>query len=104
MTVKPGVGTEALSSQSLHLQAQVTLASHCDVANQEVAQCRMRVDQCVCAFRAVELPVLSCLSSKCSEVTEVEVLLIIVVFTLMNYMQNYGDIVNVILLYLAVLF
>jgi hypothetical protein len=28
----------------------------------------MHVDQCVCALRAVELPVLSCLSNKCSEV------------------------------------
>jgi len=48
--------------------------------------------------------VLSCLSSKCSEVTEVGVLLIFVIFAFMNYMLNYGDIVNVILLYLAVLF
>lgn len=51
----------------------------------------------------VELPVLGCLSSRCSEVTEVGELLIFVIFTLINYMQNYGDILNVILLYLAVL-
>ena len=31
----------------------------------------MRVDQCVCAFRAVEVPVLGCFSSRCSEVSEV---------------------------------
>jgi hypothetical protein len=31
----------------------------------------MRVDQCVCVNGAVEIPVLSCLSSSCREVTEV---------------------------------
>ena len=31
----------------------------------------MRVDQRVCVFRSVELPVLGCLCSTCSEVTEV---------------------------------
>jgi hypothetical protein len=60
----------------------------------------MRVDQCVCTFRAVELP---CLSNSCSEVPEVGERSIFVIFTLMNYIQKYGDIVNVILLYLAVL-
>ena len=31
----------------------------------------MRVDQSVCAVRAVEVPVLVCLRSSCSHVTEV---------------------------------
>jgi len=31
----------------------------------------MHVDQCVCAFRAVEGPVLGFLSRRCDEVTEV---------------------------------
>jgi hypothetical protein len=31
----------------------------------------MRVDQCVCAIRAVDMPVLGCLCSGCSEVSEV---------------------------------
>jgi hypothetical protein len=34
-------------------------------------QSHMRVDQCVCAIRVVEIPVIACLSSRCSEVTEV---------------------------------
>jgi len=32
---------------------------------------RMRVDQCVCAVRTVEVPVLAPLNSRYSEVTEV---------------------------------
>jgi hypothetical protein len=49
----------------------VTSASHCDVTNQEVAQCCMRVDHCVWAFIAAVVSVLGCLCSRCSEVTEV---------------------------------
>jgi len=36
-----------------------------------VAQIRMHVDQRVCPIKAVDLPILACLSSRCSEVTEV---------------------------------
>jgi hypothetical protein len=35
------------------------------------ARSRVRVDQCVSAVRAVEVPVLVCLRSSCSHVTEV---------------------------------
>ena len=35
------------------------------------APSRVRVDQCVSAVRAVEVPVLVCLRSDCSHVTEV---------------------------------
>jgi hypothetical protein len=42
-----------------------------DVTNQEDAQNPLRIDQCVCPIRAVELPVLGCLYNSCSEVTEV---------------------------------
>jgi len=36
------------------------------------ARSRVRADQCVFAFGAVELPELLCLRSSCSHVTEVE--------------------------------
>jgi len=65
------VGKEALISQNLQLQAKVTLAIICWCHKLGVAQIRMRLDQCVCAIRAVEMPVLACFSSSCSEVTEV---------------------------------
>jgi hypothetical protein len=31
----------------------------------------MRIDQCFSAFRAVEIAVLACLTSRCNEVTEI---------------------------------
>jgi hypothetical protein len=51
----------------------------------------MRVDKCVCAVRAEELSVLACLSSRCSEVTEVGVLLTFLRISLTVFVQNYGD-------------
>jgi len=66
------VGTEALISQSLQLQAKVYLAILGWRYKLRVAQIRMRLDQYGCAIRAVELPVSACLHSRCSEVTEVE--------------------------------
>ena len=41
------------------------------VTSRESARNRVRVDQCVSAVRAVEVPVLVCVRSSCSHVTEV---------------------------------
>jgi hypothetical protein len=41
------------------------------VTSRASARSRARVDQCVSAVRAVEVPVLVCLRSSCSHVTEV---------------------------------
>ena len=53
----------------------------------------MRAYQCVCAVRAVEVPVIAFLRSRCNHVTEVLSLALDVV------PQNKGDFVDVILLY-----
>ena len=50
---------------------QVTLASKADVTSRDSSRSRVRVDRCVSAVRAVEVPVLVCLRSSCSHVTEV---------------------------------
>jgi hypothetical protein len=63
-------GIAELIPQSSQVQAQLTLASH--ITSRESARSRVRVDQCVSAVRAVEVPVLVCLRSSCSYVTEVE--------------------------------
>ena len=55
----------------------------------------MRVDQCVSAIRAVEVPVLVCLRSSCSHVTEVK----FVRLALKVVMQNDRGFVDVILLH-----
>jgi len=53
----------------------------------------VRAYQCVCAVRAVEVPVIAFLRSRCNHVTEVLSLALDVV------PQNKGDFVDVILLY-----
>ena len=58
----------------------------------------MRVDQCVSAVKAVAVPVLVCLRSSCSHVTEVGGPVRLVRLALMVVVQNYGDFVDVILL------
>ena len=62
----------------------------------------MRVDQCVSAVRAVELPVLVCLRSDCNHVIEVRTVRF-VRSALKVVMQNDGDFVEVIQLYTAML-
>ena len=42
------------------------------MTSQESARSRVRVGQCVSAVRAVEVPVLACLRSGCSHVTELD--------------------------------
>ena len=54
----------------------------------------MHLDQCVAAFRVMKVPVFVCLRSSCNHVTEVGGLAIKIV------MQNDGDFVAVILLYI----
>jgi hypothetical protein len=58
------------------------------------------VDQCVSAVRAVEVTVLVCLCSSSSHVTEARGAVRFVKLTLKVVMKNYGDFVDVILLYL----
>ena len=65
------MGTEALISQILQLQAKVSLAILGWCYKLRVAQILMHLNQFVCAIRAVELPVSVCLRSRCSEMTEV---------------------------------
>jgi hypothetical protein len=62
----------------------------------------VHVNQCVSAFRAVEVPVLVCLRSSCNGVTEVggRRAVRFVRLALKVVMQNDGDFVNIILLYL----
>jgi len=47
------------------------LTNLADVISRESALSRMRVDQCVAAVRAVEVPVFVCLRNSCYHVTEV---------------------------------
>jgi len=63
--------TEGLIPQNLQLQAQKILQSWANGESRENARSRVRVDQCVSAVRAVELPVLVCLRNSCCHVTEV---------------------------------
>jgi hypothetical protein len=65
------VGKEALISQGLQLQAKVSLAIIGWCHKLGVAQNRIRVNQFVCAIRAVEMSVIACLNSSCSDVPEV---------------------------------
>jgi hypothetical protein len=58
----------------------------------------MRVDQCVSAVRAVEVPVLVCLRSGCCHVTEAGGAVRFVRLALKVVVQNYGDFLAVILL------
>ena len=44
-----------------------------DITSQESARSRVRVDQCVSALRAVDVPVLVCLHSSCNHVIAVGV-------------------------------
>ena len=62
----------------------------------------MRVDQCVSAVRAVEVPVLVCLRSSYNHVTVVGGAVRFVRLALKVVVQNDGDIVDIILLYFAV--
>jgi hypothetical protein len=62
------------------------------------ARSRVRVDQCVSVARAVEVPVLVCLRSSCSHVTEVGGAVRLVRLALMVVVQNDGDFVEVTLL------
>jgi len=54
----------------------------------------VHLDQCVVPFRVMKVPVFFCLRSRCNHVTEVGGLAIKIV------MQNDGDFVDVILLYI----
>jgi hypothetical protein len=65
------VGTEALISQSFQLQVKEPKQAYADVTNQEAVQNPVRIDQCVCTVRAVEVPVFACVSNRSSEVSEV---------------------------------
>ena len=60
----------------------------------------MCVDQCYAAVRSVEVPVLVCLRSNCCHVTEVGGSLRFVRLALKVAMQNDGDDVDVIVLYM----
>jgi hypothetical protein len=65
-----------LIPQRLQLQAQETLASlgwfhRWGECAESYARSRMRVDQCISAVRAVEVPVFVCLRSSCSHMAEV---------------------------------
>ena len=62
----------------------------------------MRVDQCVSAVRAVGVPILVCLRSSCSHVTELRGDVGFVRLALKVAVQNEGDFMDIILLYLAV--
>ena len=60
----------------------------------------LRVDQCVSAVRAVKLPVPVCLRSSCSHVTDMRAVRF-VRLALKDVMQNDGDFVDVMLLYVT---
>ena len=64
-------GIVGVIPQSLQVQVQITITSQSHVTIRESAQSFVRVVQCVCAVRAVEVPVLVCLRSSCYHVTEV---------------------------------
>ena len=70
-----------------------------DVTSRESARSRVRVDQCVSAVRAVEVPVLVCLRSICCRVTGGRGVRL-VKLALKVVVQNDGDFVDVILLFL----
>jgi hypothetical protein len=59
------------STKSPALGAGYVSEPKADVTSQDSARSRVRVDQCVCAVRAVEVPVLVCLRRGCDHVTEV---------------------------------
>jgi len=61
--------------------------------------CSVRVDQCVSAVRAVEVPVSVCLRSGCNHVTEVGGGVRFVRLALKFGMQNDRDFVRVTLIY-----
>jgi len=65
------VSIAAVVRQSLQLQAHVTLASPgcCQTLGECGISCAL--DQCVSAFRAVEVSVIVCLRSSCYHVTGV---------------------------------
>jgi len=65
------LGVAGVIPRSLQLQAQVTITSESHVTIRENAQSFMPVAQCVCAVRAVEVPVLVCLHSSWYHMTEV---------------------------------
>jgi hypothetical protein len=71
MTVRFVVDKEALISQSLQFQEKVSLVIIGWYHKLGFAQCHMYVKHCVSDVRAVEMPVLACLNSSCSEVPEV---------------------------------
>jgi len=68
------------------------LMSHSQVS----AQSRVRVDQCVSAITAVEVPVFFCLRSSCSHVTNCRKTVRIPRLALKVVLQNYRDFVYVI--------
>ena len=57
--------------QSLQFQLQETITNQSNVTTHESAPSFVCVDQCICAVRAVEVPVLVCLRSSCNHVNEV---------------------------------
>ena len=58
----------------------------------------MRVDQCVSAVRAVEVPVLVCLRSNCSHVTSRRAVSVVRLALKIVATQNDGDFVDVTLI------
>jgi hypothetical protein len=84
-----------LIPQSLRPQARSMLA---DLTRLESVRNPVRVDQCVSAVRAVELPVLVCLRSSCYHVTGRRPVSFVTP-ALKGVMQNDGEFVDVILLY-----
>ena len=65
-------GVAGLIPHVLKVQAKVTL-SRLGSYHKSGEWAKLCVDQCVCAFRAMEVPELVCLRSSCNHVTEVVV-------------------------------
>jgi len=63
------IGTEGLIPQSLRLSGTRNFAIMDERHKPGNAGSRERVDQCVCAARAVEVHILVCLRSSCNHVT-----------------------------------
>jgi hypothetical protein len=78
---------------------QVTLASNGDVTSPDSLRSCVRVDQCVSAVRAVEVPVFVCLRSSCCHVTVRGTVRFVRLNPDFFFTQNDGKFVDVILLY-----
>jgi hypothetical protein len=56
--------------RSIQFQKQITIESLDHMTVREIVRSRLRVDQCVCAVIAEEIPVFCCLCSSCYHVTD----------------------------------